>query len=290
MDILEINNLTKKFGSVYALHDVSFSVKKGDIFGFLGPNGAGKSTTIRLIMGFLKATNGNVTIFGLDSHIDSVRIKKQVGYVPAEPTLYQDWSVDEHIKFLAKIRGKQVKPRAEELKKILDLRGKKKLKQLSTGNQQKLAIILALSIEPTLLILDEPSRGLDPLLRSTFHTLLREYRERGGTVLLSSHDLSEVEDLCDKIVIIHNGKLIQDTTVSHLRSKHGHTIKAHFQDHSPSFSEVKGIEDLITTTHTAAFNTKGNLKPILEILSKSKVEDLEISSASLEDIFEEIYK
>jgi len=290
MDILEINNLSKRFGSIYALDDVSFSIKKGDIFGFLGPNGAGKSTTIRIIMGFLKATKGNVSVFGLDSHVQSVEIKKQIGYVPADPILYQDWSVNEHIRFLTKIRGKQIKTRAEELKKILELNGKKKLKQLSTGNQQKLAIILALSIEPSLLILDEPTRGLDPLLRSTFHTLLREYRDRGGTVLLSSHDLSEVEDLCNKIVIIHNGKLIQDTTVSHLRAKHGHKVKAHFQDHAPSFSDIKGVEDLITTTHTAVFNTKGNLKPVLEILSHSKVGDLEISSASLEDIFEEIYK
>jgi len=290
MNLLQVKNLSKKFGNLQALDDVSFSIQKGEIFGFLGPNGAGKSTTIRIIMGFLHPTSGNIEVFGLDSVAHAVELKNQIGYVASEPVLYQDWTVDDHIRFLVNIRGPQIKSRADKLKKILELDGKKKVKQLSTGNQQKLAITLALCINPPLLVLDEPTKGLDPLLRATFHRLLREYKQAGGTVLLSSHDLSEVEDLCDKIVIIHNGKLIQDTTVTRLRSNHGHKVKAHFIDSVPDFSVFKGVESLIMTKHTVEFKIKDNLRSILEILSKSNVEDLEITSASLEDIFEEIYK
>ncbi len=290
MKLLQVKNLSKKFGNIQALNNVTFSIEKGEIFGFLGPNGAGKSTTIRIIMGFLHPTDGNVEVFGQDSVLRAVDLKNQIGYVAAEPVLYQDWTVDDHIKFLVNVRGPQITTNANKLKKILDLDGKKKVKQLSTGNQQKLAITLALCINPPFLVLDEPTRGLDPLLRATFHRLLRDYKQSGGTVLLSSHDLSEVEDLCDKIVIIHNGKLIQDTTVTRLRSNHGHKIKAHFIDAVPNFSDIKGIDGLITTKHTVEFKIKDNLHPILDLLSKSHVEDLEITSASLEDIFEEIYK
>ncbi len=290
MHLLQVNHLSKKFGNLQALDNVSFSIQKGEIFGFLGPNGAGKSTTIRIIMGFLHPTYGNINVFGLDSDADAVTLKNKIGYVPAEPVLYADWTVDEHIRFVANIRGTQIKARADKLRQILELDGSKKVKQLSTGNQQKLAITLALCINPPLLVLDEPTRGLDPLLRASFHQLLREYKQQGGTVLLSSHDLSEVEDLCDKIVIIHNGKLIQDTTVTRLRSNHGHKIKAHFIDKIPDFSDIAGIEDLVTTKHTVEFKVKDNLHPILQTLSGSHVEDLEITSASLEDIFEEIYK
>jgi ABC-2 type transport system ATP-binding protein len=290
MNIVEISNLSKNFGNFQALKKVTFSINKGEIFGFLGPNGAGKSTTLRIIMGLLNASHGKVTILGLNSKVDSVEIKKHIGYVAAEPILYQEWTVDEHINFLTSIRGAYIRVRAEKLKETLDLDGKKRLNQLSTGNQQKLAIILALSINPSLLILDEPTRGLDPLLRSTFHRLLREYRDNGGTILLSSHDLSEVEDLCDKIVIIHNGKIVQDTTLDHLRSNHSHKIKAHFSGAVPDFSKTHGVESLISTKNTATFMFKGNITPILESLSLSKLEDLEITSTSLEDLFQEIYK
>ncbi len=290
MNLLQVKNLSKKFGNLQALDNVSFTIEKGEIFGFLGPNGAGKSTTIRIIMGFLHPTAGSIEVFGQDSVADAVELKNKIGYVAAEPVLYQDWTVDDHIQFLVNVRGAQIKASAEKLKKILELDGKKKVKQLSTGNQQKLAITLALCINPPLLVLDEPTRGLDPLLRATFHRLLREYKKAGGTVLLSSHDLSEVEDLCDKIVIIHNGKLIQDTTVSRLRANHGHKIKAHFLDAVPDFSNINGVEGLIATKHTVEFKVKDNLHPILEKLSASRVEDLEITSASLEDIFEEIYQ
>jgi len=289
MNVIDIKKLSKSFGTLQALKDISFAVEQGQVFGFLGPNGAGKSTTIRIIMDFLHATKGTVTILGLDSHVNSVAIKSLIGYVPAEPTLYQDWTVDAHIQFLAAIRGNHITAKANELKETLDLDGKKKVKQLSTGNQQKLAIILALAIEPPLLILDEPTRGLDPLLRSTFHQLLRNYRTNGGTVLLSSHDLAEVEDLCDKVVIIHNGELVQNTTVAQLRSNHGHKVKAQFSQAAPDLSTLVGIENLIIAKHSASFTVTGNLNPVLGVLAEHDVEELEITSASLEDIFEEIY-
>ncbi|HRV75864.1 MAG TPA: ATP-binding cassette domain-containing protein [Candidatus Saccharimonadales bacterium] len=188
--VLDINNVTKFFGKQKALEDVSLKISKGEIFGFLGPNGAGKSTTIRCITDTIRPNKGSVTIFGKDANKEasSTELKNLIGYVPAEPNLYPNWTVDRHIKFAEHIFKVDSK-RSTELKKLLSIDGDRKVGALSTGNHQKLAIILALIHNPMLLILDEPTRGLDPLFRSTLHQLLRDYQARGGTILLSSHDL-----------------------------------------------------------------------------------------------------
>ena len=290
MNVLEVHALSKKYGNSAALDAISFAVGQGQIVGFLGPNGAGKSTTIKIIMDFLHASSGRVLVFGKDSHWSAVALKQLVGYVPAETVLYGDWTVDEHLQFTAEIRGGNFLQKAYHLLRVLELDRSKKIHELSTGNQQKLAIILAISAEPQLLILDEPTRGLDPLLRATFHDLLREYRATGGTILLSSHDLGEVEALCDKVLIIHHGRIIKDTTIDSLRSKHSHKVTVHFTGEvPPKLAAVHGVSNLIVTKSVASFTVSGAVQPTLDMLAKQKVEDVEITSASLEDIFRELY-
>ncbi len=288
--VLNIDSVTKFFGKQKALDNVTFKVKKGEIFGFLGPNGAGKSTTIRCIMDTIRPEKGEVKIFGQNANREksSTNLKIKVGYVPAEPNLYPNWTVDRHIKFTENTFS--VSPnKSTELKKILDIKGDKKVGTLSTGNHQKLAIILALLHEPELLILDEPTRGLDPLFRTTLHQLLRKYQEGGGTILLSSHDLYEVEELCDNVAIIREGKLVNDTSLSKLKKAGSHSVKVTFKKNIPK--ELQGLttEDYIISRKTATFIIKGELGPLLDILAKNEVQDLSISSPSLEDIFQEIY-
>lgn len=288
--VLEVKNITKFFGKQKALENVSFEVKKGKIFGFLGPNGAGKSTTIRCIMDTIRPEKGTVQILGKNANQDksSPQLKNIIGYVPAEPNLYPNWTVDRHIKFAEKLYQVD-SAKSSQLKELLSIRGSKKVGTLSTGNHQKLAIILALIHNPQLLVLDEPTRGLDPLFRSTLHQLLRDYQKEGGTILLSSHDLYEVEELCDKVAIIRDGNIVDDTSLTKLKGVGSHTIKVTFKEKIPTEIKDLRIEDLVSLNRTATFIIKGGLGDLLKILAKNKVQELSISSPTLEDIFKEIY-
>jgi len=290
MNALEITDLTKFFGKQKTLDKVSFKVEKGEIFGFLGPNGAGKSTTIRCIMDTIRPEKGEVQIFGQNANADksSPELKKTIGYVPAEPNLYPNWTVDRHIKFAENL-FKVNSNKSKELKKLLAIDEDRKVGSLSTGNHQKLAIILALIHDPDLLVLDEPTRGLDPLFRTTLHQLLRDYQKDGGTVLLSSHDLYEVDELCSKVAIIKDGKLINDSSLDKLRRAGSHNIKITFKKSIPKSLKDLTIEDYIETKKTVTFILKGNLAPLIKILSSNEVQELNITSPALEDIFKEIY-
>lgn len=291
MNVLTVSNLTKSFGRKEVLHGVSFSIEQGEIFGYLGPNGAGKSTTIHTIMDFIRPNSGSITIWGQDAHADAVALKKRIGYVPSEPTLYSDWSVADHLKFLEDMHGHCAYKRARDLQTVLGLEEARRVRQLSTGNQQKLAIVLALAPKPEFLLLDEPTRGLDPLLRATFHGLLRTYRDEGGTVFLSSHDLSEVSDLCDRVAIIHEGAIVKDTSVNDLRMKHGHTVHATLAKPFPGLKAVPGVTNLTASGHSFQCVVKGDINPLLRALAlKGTVQTIEIGTTSLEDIFMEIYR
>lgn len=288
MNALEITDLHKHFGKNHAVSGVSLEVKPGEIFGFLGPNGAGKSTTIRCIMDFIRPTSGSVNIFGKDAQRDSVALKREVGYVPAEPNLYPAWTVDEHIAFVDALRG-QGKKQAAKLKAQLGLSGTAKVKHLSTGNQQKLAIILGLIGQPKLLILDEPTRGLDPLLQSLFHQLLRDYRDAGGAVFLSSHNLPEVDELCDRFAVIRAGQLVDSTELAHLRERNAHMVRVVFADKVPTLSTL-GLKDAAVNGKVVTGTAAGDINITLRQLSKHKVSNLEVSHVGLEQLFEEIYK
>lgn len=285
---ISINNVTKNYGNNRGITSVSLSVKAGEIFGFLGPNGAGKTTTIRCIMDFIRPSKGTITVFGTNSHTDSVNIKAKIGFLPSDPQLYMRWTGGEHLSLYNKLRGSaDMSDAVNRLGLNLDVQAR----HLSTGNKQKLSLLLAMYGNPKLLVLDEPTKGLDPILQQEIYTLLNEYKHRGGTVFLSSHNLPEVEKICDSIGVIKEGKIVASETMQSIRDMNIHII---------SFSSESKINQAdFNLTHTDVLHhsekhiilkAKGDLSPLMQKIAKYRVKDLEVTHASLEDIFMEFYK
>jgi ABC-2 type transport system ATP-binding protein len=283
-----VDNVTKRFGAKTALGGVSFSVDAGAIFGFLGPNGAGKTTTIRCLMDLVRPDTGSVTVAGLDSRRDAVEIKRQVGYLPADAPLYSNWTGQEHIDFVAGLRGTQPD---QELIKELDFDPRPRARQLSTGNQQKLSIILALTGKPRLLVLDEPTRGLDPLMQNQLYDILKRFREGGGTVLMSSHNLSEVEKICDSVTVIRAGRVVMEQALDRLKEHSIYHVTATFEHKvDPKRFKVGGIQVMTHDANTLTLRVKGDINPLMHLLVHSPLKDLEVNRASLEEIFLELYQ
>lgn len=284
---ISIKNVTKKFGSKYALNDVVLTINKGQIFGFLGPNGAGKTTTIRCLMDYYSTTSGSLHILGKDAHKHSAELKKQIGYLSSDMQLYANWTGQEHIDFIASIKGSGG---ATELVELFQLDVTKKVRNLSSGNKQKLAIILAFMGNPMLLIMDEPTRGLDPLLQNQLYDLLHAYAKNGGTVFLSSHNLAEVQHLCDSVAVIKDGKIIAADNMKDILQKRLHTIQA---VSSRAFNHADFASDAIEIIGGSGKNitlkARGSINAVLAKLSRYDLTDLEITHSSLEDIFMEYY-
>jgi len=220
MSKIEISNLTRDYGNGRGIFNVTFSVGEGEAFGFLGPNGAGKTTTIRHLMGFIKPLSGTAAIGGLDCWRDSAKIQASLGYIPGEIAFFDDMTGDGFLRFMAKYRGMDGYGRTEEMLKRFDLNPKGKIKKMSKGMKQKIGIAAAFMHDPKILILDEPTSGLDPLMQSRFIELVAEEKERGKTVLMSSHMFDEVERTCHRIGIIRAGRLVVVDTTDALREKH----------------------------------------------------------------------
>lgn len=284
---ITVNNVSKVFGKKHALDKVALTIPKGQIFGFLGPNGAGKTTVIRCLMDYIKPTTGTIRILSHDAHLDSAKLKSLVGYLSSDIQLHLNWTVKEHIDFIGSIKGVQ---RANELLEKFKLDLKPKVQHLSSGNKQKLAIILAFIGKPELLIMDEPTRGLDPQLQNQLYDLLREFTVQGGTVFLSSHNLSEVQGLCDAVAVIRDGKIVVSESMNDILQLKIHVVhavattainKADFQ--------FKNTELLMLDGKSITIKAKGNIDQINKALSKYKLTDLEVSHASLEDVFLEYY-
>lgn len=290
MAVIKVKNLKKYFGGTKAVDGISFEVKRGEIMGFLGPNGAGKTTVIRCLMDFIRPSEGTIEIFGFDAQKNSAELKKDIGHLSSESTLYNSWTGQEHINFLEKIRG--VSQLDEELIQNLKFDVKKKINALSTGNKRKLGLILALMHQPKLLVLDEPTVGLDPLLQNYIYEILKAQAAKGNTVLMSSHNLAEVEKICDRVVVLKEGKIVTIETISDLRTKKIYTIYAHFEGEVPKKElTADGVELIKEFSNGLALKVKGDIKPLLSKLSNYKnLKDLEISHASLEEVFMEFYK
>lgn len=296
-NIIEVTDLKKYFSSfgtrgrdlVKAVDGISFEVKKGEVFGFLGPNGAGKTTTIRCIMDFIRPTAGSVKIFSDDAHKDSVSLKKKIGYLPGNVQLHDKWTGQEHIDFVESLMGKSKD--AKDLIKRFSFDPSRKFKQLSSGNRQKLGLILALMHEPELIVMDEPTLGLDPLLQNEIYEIFDEIQERGHTIFVSSHNLPEVQRICDRVGIIKEGKLVGIEKVSELGEKRLRRIVARFdakfEKEDFRFDGVERIEEL---SDGLILTVRGDINPIVEKLASYKLHDLEISHATLEDVFLEFYK
>lgn len=291
MSVLQVKNLTKRFGKFNALNGVNLEVNKGEVYGFIGPNGAGKSTTIRVLLGILKATEGTVTIFGKDAWKDAVDIHKRIAYVPGDVNLWPNLTGGEVIDLFIKLRGSNNKNRREELIERFKLDPSKKCRTYSKGNRQKVALVAAFSSDADLYILDEPTSGLDPLMEQVFQECVLEAKAAGKSVLLSSHILSEVEKLCDKVAIIREGEIIETGTLSELR----HLTRTKFivETSKPisSLDEVPGVHDVTTEgeTHTFQVDTE-EIDTVIKYISPYGIVKLESTSPTLEDLFMRHYE
>jgi ABC-2 type transport system ATP-binding protein len=289
MKAIEIQNLTKHFGSTKAVDDISFSVEQGQIFGFLGPNGAGKTTTIRMMMDFIRPDSGTATILGKDAQRDETCLKKEIGFLSGEVHLYDNWTGEQHIALSKKLNGKE--DRSAELVRRFNLDTTKKAKNLSSGNKQKLGLVLAFMARPQLIILDEPTNGLDPLLQKEVYSLIQETVADGATVFMSSHNLPEVERVCDHVGIIRQGKIIAEESIASLKQKKIYSVKIVYEKEF-NYKEVLSEKDEHVQDIKNGFvlNIKGDINLFLQKIANHSVHDIEISQASLEDIFLEYYQ
>ncbi|MFA6098484.1 MAG: ABC transporter ATP-binding protein [Patescibacteria group bacterium] len=289
MKTIEISSLRKYFGNTKAIDDISLDVDQGQIFGFLGPNGAGKTTTIRAMLSFIRPTSGMIKIFGKDTRKESVEIIKKIGYLSGNVRLYEKWDGQTHINFVKNLNGEN--DRSSELMNVLDFDASIKVKQLSSGNKQKLAIILALMTRPDLLIMDEPTNALDPLLQNEVYELLEKEAKNGVTIFMSSHNLSEVDKICDRVAIIKKGKIVATESILSLKEKKLTHVHIYF---SGSFNKDEFIDEnnelVKETSNYIVINVKGDINPLIKKISKYNIKDLSISQAALEDIFLEFYE
>jgi len=289
MPALELKNLKKHFGGIKAVDGIDLSIEKGEIFGFLGPNGAGKTTTIRCIMDFIRPTGGKILVQGKDSINDTVQIKDNIGYLPADISVYGTWTGKEHFDFVQSTKGKS--PLLFDLIRQLDFDPKMQARFLSTGNKQKLGLILTLMSDPEIIIMDEPTKGLDPILQNEIKKILVKCKERGRTIFLSSHVLSEVEEICDRVAVIKQGKIVKMGQVHELNEMRLHNVHAYFKERpNKNDFEIDNVEITNEIDNSILFKVRGDINPLLQKLAKYDLKDIEIAHISLEELFLEFYK
>ncbi|NLP52814.1 ABC transporter ATP-binding protein [Bacillus sp. RO1] len=286
MTILETNNLKKTFGTFTALDGVDMSVNSGEVYGFIGPNGAGKSTTIRILLGILKATHGEAKIFGLDAWKDAVEIHKRIAYVPGDVTLWPNLTGGEVIDLFMKLRGGSNTGKREELIERFKLDPSKKCRTYSKGNRQKVALVAAFASNADLYILDEPTSGLDPLMEMIFQECVLEAKLAGKSVLLSSHILSEVEKLCDRVGIIRQGKIIETGTLQELRHLTRTNLLVETKQPLVDISLLKGVHEVKQQDAAVSFQVDAEeLANVMKHVSEFGLIKLESSPPTLEDLF-----
>src|SRR6201997_4648756 len=283
---IEIRNLTKNFGAVRALDGLNLTVRAGEVHGFLGPNGAGKSTTIRILLGLVKADEGNVRLLGGDPWTNAVELHRQIAYVPGDVTLWPSLTGGETIDLLARMRGGIDDQRRAELIERFDLDPHKKARTYSKGNRQKVSLISAFSSRAELLLLDEPSSGLDPLMENVFQQCVAEARDRGATVLLSSHILAETEALCERVTIIRSGRTVESGTLESMRHLSRTSIKAEMLRDPGDLTRIKGVEDVRYEGATLHANVDSeSLGELIRVLGDVGVRSLVSRPPTLEELF-----
>ena len=285
--VIDTTALTKRYGNARGIEDVSLEVGAGEVFGFLGPNGAGKTTTVRTLLGLLHPTSGTARIFGLDISRDSVAIRARLGNLPGDFDYEHRLTGLELLDYLGGLRGTAPGARVAELAERFDAQLDRPLRELSRGNRQKIGLIQALFHEPELLIFDEPTTGLDPLMQEEFLRVVAEERARGATVFISSHDLDEVERVCDRVGVIRAGRLIAVERVADLTGKAYRHVRIEFADEvdRSEFDALPGIRDVELDGRTIAFKAEGELDALVKAAARHRVRDLELRHASLEEIF-----
>ena len=290
-DIVKVQGLQKKFGKFQALRDVSFTIKSGEVVGFIGPNGAGKSTTIRALLGIIKRDAGIAEIFGKDVWKDSLEIHKRISYVPGDVALWESLTGGEIIDLFIKLHGSGDKEKRDYLIKRFELDPKKKAKGYSKGNRQKVGLIAALSVDSDLYIFDEPTSGLDPLMEQVFQEEVKKIKASGKAILLSSHILSEVERLTDKVVIIRQGEIVETGTLDELRHLTRSTVTVVSSGDVSKMAFVDGVHDFVQNDSQATFSVDNQyLNSILIEASKLGVTRFESIPPTLEDLFMRHYE
>lgn len=287
MDAIQITKLTKYYGKSRGIVELDLSVKKGEFFGFIGPNGAGKSTTIRTLLGLIAPTGGNAQIFGLDIVREKQAILQKVGYLPSEAAFYPGMKVKDVLKLSADLHKKDCNAEAKLLCERLQLDTTRKVEELSFGNRKKVAIVCALQHCPELLILDEPTGGLDPLMQKEFFDILQERNKQGTTIFLSSHVLSEIQRNCTRAAIIRDGRIIACDNVDALSKTSAKRITVHGQ---VNLSKLDGVRDRIESGDSVSFLFGGDINDLIRALSTCRVSDLSVTEPDLEDIFLHYYE
>ena len=287
-----LNQLTKHYGKHRGINNLSFSVNQGEFFGFIGPNGAGKSTTIRTLMGLIRPTGGSASIFDLDCHSKASVIARDVGYLPSENSYYENMKVRELLQYTADLYGMDCKTKMKELADRLNLDLSRKIADLSLGNKKKVGIVSAIMTSPKLIIMDEPTSGLDPLIQQAFYDILKEENSRGATVFFSSHVLSEVQKLCDRVAILKEGQLIGIQSIKELRESGYKKVSLSAKEAIPrDFFDLSGIANYAETADktSVSFMYNGNITAIIDKLHLLHLDDVLLEEPSLEEIFMHYY-
>ena len=290
--LIQLDHLTRRYGRRRGIEHVSLSVPEGALFGFLGPNGAGKTTTIRVMLAFLRPTDGAAAIFGLDCWRDSKAIKREVGYLPGDLRLPAWMNGESALSIFGAVRGRNITPAGRELAERFDLDLRVKVRDMSRGMRQKLGLILALAHSPRLLVLDEPTSALDPLMQELLHEFLRELASAGHTVFFSSHSLGEVEELCDRVAIVRDGELVADESLVALRDRAGHDVTIWWKAEAQAL-ELAPPPFLKLTRREAAVwqgRLEGPVRSLVDFLAGKPVEDLSIGRPDLESLFRRFYE
>ncbi|AWN65569.1 ABC transporter ATP-binding protein [Lactococcus lactis subsp. lactis] len=289
--LVEVKGLQKNFGQFQALKDVSFEVNAGEVLGYIGPNGAGKSTTIRILLGIIRATQGKVQIFGKDVWQDSIEIHKKIAYVPGDVYLWPNLSGGETIDLFLKLHGAINQEKRDRLIKKFDLNPKKKVRSYSKGNRQKIALIAALATEAELYIFDEPTSGLDPLMEAVFQEEVKALKAAGKAIILSSHILSEVEKLADRVAVIRKGEIVETGTLDDLRHLTRYQYKVETEQEAVGLKELSSVHDLQIKENEATFQADSDaIDEILKTLLLYGVKKLEATPPTLEDLFMRHYQ
>jgi ABC-2 type transport system ATP-binding protein len=289
--VIELNNVTKMYGKSRGILDVDLKVPKGSIFGFLGPNGAGKTTTISMLIDLIHPTKGQIRLFGLDSVKDSYKIRKKVGFLGGDMALDEPFTGWQQLEYFGYLRGHYDKKYIEELAGKLDCDLTRKIKTLSRGNRQKVGLISALMHKPELLILDEPTSGLDPLVQDQFNQIVLDYRKQGKTIFISSHILSEVEQLCDRVAFVREGQLIANKPIEEFTIGLAKHVKIVSKDKSliTAIKKLPNISHLRVNEPLISLQFNGEVSDLIKLLTKHNISDVNITPPDLDTIFSKFY-
>lgn len=288
---LAIRDFSKNYRGIAAVKNLNLHVNREEVFGFLGPNGAGKTTTIRAILNFIIPSNGSISIFGKDSVKDSVELKTHIGYLPGDISLYNSMDGNRFLRYMASLRRKTDWDYVRRLSARLEIPLNRKIGSLSKGNKQKIGLIQAFMHKPNLLILDEPTTGLDPLMKQVFYELVREMKRLGKTIFISSHDLTEVQKLCDRAGFIRNGELIAIENLKEISNLNlrRYTITFESPKNVNQFTQLKSVTGISADRNQLTLTVNGSIRELIDELSKHDPQDLYEHETSLEDLFMRYY-